>query len=92
MRSSAAKKFAPVYSEDNKIDVSIEGDMAVISLSSWVEGLGWCTQKTMRLDEILLGEFQRVAAAAKIRLKHNSSGSADLTETNNVLNFPDISA
>jgi len=83
MQSNAAYKFAPLVSDDRKIDVSMSGGDTEIKLSGWVEGLGWCTQKTLKIEMEMLDELHRVIAAARIRLR-----SEQIEEAGNVLRFP----
>ena len=87
MKSSTATKFAPVYSDERRIDVSMDSGETEISLSTWTEGLGWCTQKTMKLDAELLDEPPRVVSAARLTLKHNGN-ALDTVTHGNVLDFP----
>ncbi len=87
MQNKAALKFAPVFSEDRKIDMSVENGETKISLSTWTEGLGWCTQKTMSLDAELLGELHRLVSAARLRVNHDV-GADENDGSGRVLQFP----
>jgi hypothetical protein len=81
MSTNTARKFLPVTSGEKKLDISVIDDEAVVSLSTWTDGLGWCTQKTMSLDAEMLDELHRVIAAARIRLKSEScEGSSKVIE------------
>ena len=87
MQTNAAQKFAPIVGDDKRIDLQIDGDSAVISLSLWTDGLGWCAQKTMTLDADLLDDLHRVIAAARVRIM----GSAvEMNENSrpNIISFP----
>jgi hypothetical protein len=89
MNGNAALKFAPVFSDNKRIDLAIESDETVIQLSIWTEGLGWCTQKTMRLDAGLLDELHRVVTAARIRNKSITTDENVSADTaGKVLSFP----
>jgi hypothetical protein len=61
-------RFTPVKSKEQKVEVNVDGDKAVIKLSTWVEGLGWCCQKTMSMDLEMLEEMQGLLAGAKAEL------------------------
>ncbi len=87
MQTNAAHKFAPVVTDDKRIDLKIEGENAAISLSLWTDGLGWCTQKTMTLDADLLDDLHRVIAAARVKLK-GQMDTDDVTVNSKVINFP----
>jgi hypothetical protein len=91
MTGKAAAKFAPIFSEERRIDVSVESGETVIQLSTWTDGLGWCNQKTMMLDAELLDELHRVVSAARRKLKHESDAKAPSPSTARVLRFPAIS-
>jgi hypothetical protein len=40
--NKTAFSFAPVFSEERKVDVALQEDQAVIKLSTWTDDLGWC--------------------------------------------------
>lgn len=85
MQNSTAAKFAPVYTEDKKVEVSLSGDEAVIRLSTWQgDELGWCGQKTMCLDAAMIGELHRVLTAAKMKMHRDN----EISSAGNVLEFP----
>lgn len=85
MQNNKAAKFAPVFTDDKKIEVSLSGDDAVIRLSTWQgEDLGWCGQKTMCLDAAMIDELHRVLTAAKMKLHRDK----DVPSAGNILEFP----
>ena len=84
MQNNTAVQFAPVYTDEQKVEVSLQDDQAVIKLSTWTEGLGWCTQKTMALDPEMVDELHRVLTAARLKINHN--GDEILSST--ILEFP----
>lgn len=79
MQNNTAYKFAPVESKEKKVEVSLEGEKAVIKLSTWVEGLGWCGQKTMSLDAAMLDELHGLIGAAKAELERDAEDDAILS-------------
>ena len=86
MQKNTATKFLPIFSDDKKVEVSIEGDQAVIRLSTWTEDLGWCGQKTLSLDAEMLDELHRVIASARYRM--NSQKADENSNSANVISFP----
>ncbi|MBX3290497.1 MAG: hypothetical protein KF855_14370 [Acidobacteria bacterium] len=88
MQTNAAHKFAPVVTDDKRIDLKIEGENAAISLSLWTDGLGWCTQKTMTLDADLLDDLHRVIAAARLRIRNDADSETSDPASARVINFP----
>lgn len=91
MQSNTAVKFLPIFSDEKKVEVSLQEDQAVIKLSTWSEDLGWLGQKTMSLDAAMLDDLHRVITAA--RLKLNKQKAEDQTEISSakVLQFPNFS-
>jgi hypothetical protein len=91
MQSNTAVKFLPVISDEKKVEVALEGDQAVIRLSTWTEDLGWLGQKTMSLDASMLDELHRVISAARIRLNRQKSEEEAEFQPAKVLAFPQFS-
>ncbi|MDM7920785.1 MAG: hypothetical protein QUS14_00680 [Pyrinomonadaceae bacterium] len=90
MNSSGAYKLAPAVTDDKRVDVSIEDGEAVVRLSDWVEGLGWSTQKTMRLNEEMLDDLHRMLSAARLRMKRANIEIGVDAVSSKVLEFPQI--
>lgn len=89
MNSNTAIKFAPFFSDDRRIDVSVESGETEISLSTWTDGLGWCTQKTMKLDAELLEDLHRVVSAARLKVqRNNDTNSSFMENSGKVIDFP----
>ncbi len=91
MQSNAAVKFLPIFSDEKKVEVALRDDQAVIKLSTWVEDLGWCGQKTMSLDAGMLDELHRVLSAARLKLKRGQIENQEEIASSNVLQFPSFS-
>ncbi|HEY8559874.1 MAG TPA: hypothetical protein VIL74_05695 [Pyrinomonadaceae bacterium] len=96
MQSNSAVNFLPIFSDEKKVEVSLQDNQAVIKLSTWTEGLGWCGQKTMSFDAAMLDELHRVISAARIRLNREKSENQAETEDSaataaKVLEFPQFS-
>ncbi|MDI1241901.1 MAG: hypothetical protein PSX80_08280 [bacterium] len=68
--------------EDKKVEVSIEGDKAVIRMSGYADGIGWFVQKTITVDADMLDVLadQFVAANGKLRREGDDILSADLLD------------
>lgn len=87
MQNSTAVKFAPVHTDEKKIDLSLMGGEAVIQLSTWQgDDLGWCGQKTMRLDAAMIDELHRVLTAAKRKMHRDG----EVPSSGTVLEFPNF--
>ena len=81
-------KFAPAHAGECRIDLSIEGDVTSIKLSAWVDGLGWCGQKTLSLEPEMLDELHKLVGAARVRIRHQKRTSDDESASSRVLDFP----
>ena len=90
MSSNAAVNFLPIFSDEKKIEVSLQDDQAVIKLSTWTENLGWCGQKTLSLDAEMLDDLHRVISAARIKLNRQKAEEEEQqsVDASRVLKFP----
>jgi hypothetical protein len=88
MQSNAAVKFLPVVSDEKKVEVALQGEQAIIKLSTWTEDLGWQCQKTMSLDASMLDDLHRVISAARVRLGNQKAESQEEVSSSKVLQFP----
>ncbi len=92
MKSNSAIKFSPIFTDEKKVEISLQDDRAVIKLSTWTEDLGWCGQKTLSLDAEMLDDLQGVISAARIKLKQQKAERITENQKENesakVLQFP----
>ena len=87
MSTKKALKLQPVFSGEQKLSLSVDGSEVSLSLATWEEGLGWCTQKTMKFDSDVLEELHGLISAARVRTA--AANAADSTdESGKVLKFP----
>jgi hypothetical protein len=68
--------------DEKKIEVSIDGDKAVIRMSTYADGIGWFVQKTITVDADMLDLLadQFTAVRGKIRRDGDEILSADILE------------
>ena len=76
----------PVENGEKRLELSLEDNKTVLKLSSWVNGLGWCGQKTMEIDDEMLEEMHRLLGAARVRVRSRQEGPEP--EMRKVLRFP----
>lgn len=88
MQKNTAIKFSPIVSDEKKVEVSLNGNLATIKLSTWTENLGWCGQKTLTLDADILDDLHRIIASARYKL--NGEKKSEASDSANVLKFPDF--
>jgi hypothetical protein len=94
MSTNAAVKFLPIFSDEKRVEVTLEDDQAVIKLSTWCDDLGWLGQKTLSLDAEMLDDLHRVISAARIKLGRRNAESEEPNgeiESAKVLAFPSFS-
>ena len=89
MQTNTATQFLPSINNDKKVEIIIENDEAVIKLSTFTEHLGWCCQKTMRLDAELLDDLHHIIASARYKLNRQKSEEG-VAGSSNVINFPNV--
>jgi len=77
---------------DQQIEVVIEGgpgrEHVALRFSTWAEGLGWCTQKTIRLEAQQLDDLHRVTTVARHRLARRRADSGQHRESAQVIQLP----
>ncbi len=89
MQSDTVQKPASSVKHEKRLDLAIDGETTMIKLSSWVEGLGWCGEKTLSIEPEMVDELHRMLAAARVKLRtKRSEGDAVSVPGENVLRFP----
>lgn len=82
----------PTTHEEQRIEVSIEqhegASRVALRAATWVEGLGWCTQKTIHLDAAQLEDLQRAITVARHRLRRQQTEAGVPTQTAQVIQLP----
>lgn len=80
--------------EDEKVEVLLEEDKGVervvLRYSTWVEGLGWCGQKTIRLDGAHLDDLHRALAVARQRINRKRAEAGQPIQPATVIQLPTI--
>ena len=80
--------------EDQKIEVSIEsgadGEQVVLRYLTWTDGLGWCGQKTIRLDDGHLDELHRALTVARHRINRRRAEAGQVSEVAKVIQLPTV--
>ena len=92
--NNLAAQVIPSSRPDQQIEVvvegSAEGGSVALRLSTWTEGLGWCTQKTIRLEADQLDELHRATTAARHRLAHRRADAGQTRVPAQVIQFPTV--
>ena len=93
MKSSnrAATHVLPSGREDQQVEVILEDGAGVaLRLSTWTEGLGWCTQKTIRLDDAQLDDLHHAISVARQRLNRRRAADGQFQKPAQVIQLPTI--
>lgn len=88
----------PSPSADQRVEVVIEKQndrsesTVALKHSTWTEGLGWCAQKTIRLDAEQLEELHHALVVARHRLLRERADNAESGEnsTAKVIRLPSL--
>jgi hypothetical protein len=80
--------------EDERIEVVLEDQAGVARVvlrhSTWTEGLGWCGQKTIRLDSDQLDDLHRSLTVARHRLNRQRADAGQFKEPAQVIQLPTL--
>lgn len=80
--------------EDRQVEVVIENregfEGVALRLSTWTENLGWCCQKTIRLDAAHLDDLHHAITVARHRLNRQRSEDGTFTPAAQVIQLPII--
>ena len=80
--------------EDERVEVLLEEDegveRVVLRYSTWVEGLGWCGQKTIRLDGSHLDDLHRALTVARHRIARKRAEAGQSFQPASVIQLPTI--
>lgn len=62
----------------------------MLRCSTWTEGLGWCSQKTIRLDGEQLDDLHRALTVARHRLNLQRVERGQAIESAQVIQLPTL--
>ena len=80
--------------DDERVEVLLEeaegSERVVLHYSTWVEGLGWCGQKTIKLDGAHLDDLHRALTVARHRIKRKQAEAGQTSQPATVIQLPTI--
>jgi hypothetical protein len=92
--AAATPHVLPSGREDQQVEVlfeNLEGrDCVALRLSTWTEGLGWCTQKTIRLDGEQLDNLHHAISVARHRLNRQRVEDGQFRPSAQVIQLPTV--
>ncbi|HEX8282298.1 MAG TPA: hypothetical protein VF588_03045 [Pyrinomonadaceae bacterium] len=81
--------------KQQKVEVSFEqqedGACVALRYLTWTDGLGWCCQKTIRVEEAQLDELHRAITVARHRARRQRADAGEPTPPAQVIQFPSLS-
>lgn len=80
--------------DEQRVEIVIEqhegeGRVALRS-STWTDGLGWCTQKTIHLNAAQLDELHRTITVARHRLNRQRAEAGEPVQTAQIIQLPNV--
>lgn len=92
--SAAAQPLRPAC-ENRKVEVAFEQrdgvECVALRYLTWTEGLGWCCQKTIRVDGEQLDELQRAVTVARHRYRRRRAEAGEAQAPAQVIQLPSLS-
>lgn len=80
--------------DDERVEVLLEEtegvERVVIKYSTWVEGLGWCGQKTLKVDGAHLDDLHRALTVARHRLNRKRAEDGQVMQPATVIQLPPL--
>ena len=75
-----------------KVEVSFEGPEGVaLRYLTWADGLGWCCQKTIRVEGEQLDELHRAVTVARHRFRRSRAEAGEAQPPAQVIQLPSLS-
>lgn len=91
---NATIQTLPSPGDDERVEVCIEQhegvERVVLRQSTWTDGLGWCRQKTIRLDAEQLDDLHRSLTVARHRLNRQRAESGQVREAAQIIQLPTL--
>ena len=80
--------------EDRKVEVAYEqhegSEVVALRYMTWTDGLGWCCQKTIRVEEAQLDELHRALTLARHRARRKAADAGETHTPAQVIQFPSL--
>lgn len=96
MPSDASAERAPSPARpEQKVEVVFEpgegSERVALRYSTWTDGLGWCCQKTIRVEADQLDELHRALTVARHRLSRRRAEAGEAHRPAQVIQLPSLS-
>lgn len=93
VRNNATGHPARSPRQPQKVEIHLQQDgehIAALKYSTYVEGLGWCCQKTIKLDAEQLDELHRALTVARHRVRRRRAEAGEDFEPARVIQLPTV--
>ena len=91
---SDAARTQEAAREDRKVEVAFEqhegAEVLALRYMTWTDGLGWCCQKTIRVEQDQLDELHRALTVARHRAKRRAAEAGAPQTPAQVIQFPSL--
>jgi hypothetical protein len=91
--ANAARTFDAAR-EVKKVEVAYEqhegAEVLALRYMTWTDGLGWCCQKTIRVEEEQLDELHRALTVARHRARRKAADAGTPQTPAQVIQFPSL--
>lgn len=81
--------------QNQKVEVVVENrdgiDCVALKYLTWTEGLGWCCQKTIRVESQQLDDLHRAITVARHRVIRRRAEAGDVSQPAQVIQLPSLS-
>ena len=81
--------------KQQKVEVTFEqqegGACVALRYLTWTDGLGWCCQKTIRVEDEQLDELHRAITVARHRARRRRAEAGEATAPAQVIQLPSLS-
>lgn len=92
--NNATAQSSPSSCADSKVEVILDSqdgaERVALRYSTWVEGLGWCTQKTFCVDAAQLEDLHRSITVARHRLNRQRAEAGQTHTPAQVIQLPTL--
>lgn len=93
---SATVQILQSPNDDRRVEVCLEQhegaaeQRVVLRYSTWTDGLGWCSQKTIQLDGEQIDDLHRALTVARHRINHARAERGQQTQPAQVIQLPTL--
>ena len=93
-RTGAKRVAAQAGAESKKVDVAFEQhdgvEVVALRYMTWTDGLGWCCQKTIRVEQEQLDELHRALTVARHRSRRKAADAGEAHAPAQVIQLPPL--